>query len=174
MLHEACRHAASWNAARPDGPPLRVAVNLSTRQLAQPEFPDVVQAVLDEFGLDRGQLVLEMTESILIDEAGPSSATLETLASRGVPLALDDFGTGYSSLGYLRRFPLAVLKLDRAFLAGLGTDPVAAAIVGAVAGMGAGAGARRRWRRAWRPRSRRRPWRRWAARSRRASTSHDR
>ena len=136
VLHEACRHAASWNAARPDGPPLRVAVNLSTRQLAQPEFPDVVQAVLEEYGLDRGQLVLEMTESILIDEAGPSSATLETLARRGVPLALDDFGTGYSSLGYLRRFPLAVLKLDRAFLAGLGTDPVAAAIVGAVAGMG--------------------------------------
>ena len=136
VLQEACRHAASWNAARPDGPPLRVAVNLSTRQLAQPEFPDAVQAVLDEYGLDRGQLVLEMTESILIDEAGPSSATLETLASRGVPLALDDFGTGYSSLGYLRRFPLAVLKFDRAFLAGLGTDPVAAAIVGAVAGMG--------------------------------------
>ena len=174
VLQEACRHAASWNAARPDGPPLQVAVNLSTRQLAQPEFPDVVQAVLEEYGLDRGQLVLEMTESILIDEAGPSSATLRDARQ---PRRAAGAGRLRHRL-LVARLPAALparrAKLDRAFLAGLGTDPGRARSWPPSPSMAPGARISTSWPRAWRPRSRSRPGSRWAARSRRASTSRAR
>jgi diguanylate cyclase (GGDEF)-like protein/PAS domain S-box-containing protein len=135
VLGEACRQAAAFNAARPDERPLRVSVNLSARQVSQPEFAAVVRASLEEYGLDPSQLWLEITESVLIEDSGPASTTLKELAEMGCPLVLDDFGTGYSSLGYLRRFPLAALKLDRSFVAGLGRDPDLSAIVAAVAGM---------------------------------------
>jgi diguanylate cyclase (GGDEF)-like protein/PAS domain S-box-containing protein len=131
VLWEACRELARRDPkANPGG--LRLSVNLSARQLGVPELIDTVRDVLGETGLDPSRLCLEITESVLMDEVGSSIEALLDLKALGVRLAIDDFGTGYSSLSYLRRFPVDVVKLDRSFVAGLGVDPAATAIVAAV------------------------------------------
>jgi diguanylate cyclase (GGDEF)-like protein/PAS domain S-box-containing protein len=128
VLKEACRQAAAGIGGRPS----RVSVNLSARQLAVTSILDSVKAALEETGLDPSHLCLEITESVLMEDVESSIESLLALKSLGVRLAIDDFGTGYSSLGYLRRFPVDVVKIDRSFVAGLGTDPAATAIVAAV------------------------------------------
>jgi diguanylate cyclase (GGDEF)-like protein/PAS domain S-box-containing protein len=128
VLKEACREAAG----RGGHAPFRVSVNLSARQLAVASLLDSVKAALDESGLEPSRLCLEITESVLMEDLESSIESLLALKSLGVRLAIDDFGTGYSSLGYLRRFPVDVVKIDRSFVAGLGTDPAATAIVAAV------------------------------------------
>ncbi len=95
-----------------------------------------MRRALSEANLDPRDLALEITESALIENAERPVRTLADLRLLGVRILLDDFGTGYSSLRYLQRFPIDVIKIDRSFVAGLGEDPGASAIVGAIVGMG--------------------------------------
>jgi diguanylate cyclase (GGDEF)-like protein len=137
VIDAACREAARWRAAGGD---LRVAVNLSVRQLAQPGLAAIVADALLRHGLPAWALEFEITESVLIDGAELPRATLMELRDLGVRLMLDDFGTGFASLAYLRRLPLDGLKVDRSFVEGLGRDAEATAIVEAVAGIARGMG----------------------------------
>ena len=119
VLEEATRIALGWPVGAGGAPSPRLAVNLSARQVAHPDFCDRLAATLERSGLEPDRLSLEITESILIDGAeGPMNAMRE-IKDLGVRLALDDFGTGYSSLSYLNRLPIDVLKLDRSFIAPL-------------------------------------------------------
>jgi EAL domain-containing protein (putative c-di-GMP-specific phosphodiesterase class I) len=103
-------------------------VNLSSRQLLDGTLPRQVEQVLSRTGLEPESLCLEITESVLLDDIDAAIRELQTLRALGVCLAIDDFGTGYSALGYLRRFPIVNLKLDRSFVGDLGQDPQATAI----------------------------------------------
>jgi diguanylate cyclase (GGDEF)-like protein len=129
VVTEACRTLARLD------PAISVSVNLSPRQLMQQDLPRVVGRALLDTGVEPRRLILELTESILVEESGPVGVTLADLKAIGVRLALDDFGTGYSALGYLKRFPFDIVKVDRSFVRGLGTDSGDSAIVGAVLGM---------------------------------------
>lgn len=129
VLEEALRQAARW---RREGHNLRMAVNVSARQFEQRDLPDLVAGALDKAGLPADCLELELTESVLMASGDGMLNTLKALKEIGIRLAVDDFGTGYSSLAYLRHFPVDVLKVDRAFVRGLGTAAVDEAIVGAV------------------------------------------
>ena len=113
-----------------------MSVNVSARQLAQPGFTDQVTAVLGRTGFDPGDLCLEITESVLIDDVGSARQALDELRRLGVAVAVDDFGTGYSSLTYLRNFPIDVVKVDRSFVAELDERPQDQAIVSAVVELG--------------------------------------
>ncbi len=93
-----------------------MSVNLSARQLADPRVVFRVAAALDRAGLDPAKLVLEMTESVLVEDPEIAAARLSDLRRLGVRLAIDDFGTGYSSLSYLRQFPVDIIKIDRSFI----------------------------------------------------------
>ncbi|MCC0807216.1 EAL domain-containing protein [Methylobacterium sp. W2] len=128
-LHEACREATSWPAH------IRVAVNVSVVQLRRAGFEATVMAALAGSGLPAARLKLEVTESVLMQDAEVVIASLHRLRAIGVLIALDDFGTGYSSLSYLRRFPFDKIKIDRAFIRDI-ADPDAAAIVRAVVSIG--------------------------------------
>ena len=114
VLEEACRQSAAWGELLGDG--LSMAVNVSGRQLADPEFPSLVLHALTATGLPAKVLILEITESILLGEHANYESVLGELRDLGVRLAIDDFGTGYSSLAYLRRFPVDQLKVDRGFV----------------------------------------------------------
>ena len=135
VLDRACRQAAQWARAHQDAAPIGISVNLSPLQLAQRGFPDVVADVLHGSGLDPASLSLEITETVLLDEADVIAENLLALKSLGVGLVLDDFGTGYSSLSYLTRLPLDALKVDRTFVDGLGTEPSDSTITEAIVGM---------------------------------------
>ncbi len=110
---------------------LAIGLNLSPKQLVVDGFPDLLRGVLQEHGVRPDRLVLEVTESALMDDVRAGTA-LEALHAIGVNLALDDFGTGYSSLTYLKRFPVGAIKVDRSFVAGLGVDADDEAIVSSV------------------------------------------
>ncbi|WP_348645328.1 EAL domain-containing protein [Methylobacterium sp. BTF04] len=133
-LQEACREAASW----PND--LRIAVNVSAIQFQQPGLEQSVMSALAASGLAPHRLKLEITESILVQDAEAVIACLHRLKSVGVRIALDDFGTGYSSLSYLRLFPFDTIKIDRSFISEI-SDPGAAAIVRAVVGIATQLGA---------------------------------
>ena len=130
VLREACTAAASW-AELPD---VTVAVNVSSRQLSQEEFPERVRCVLEETGLPPARLELELTESIAAREA--SLGALTKLRAVGVRIAIDDFGTGYSSLSYVRRLPIDVIKIDRSFVAALGDGEASTAVVSMITELG--------------------------------------
>jgi len=116
MLRTACRQMHAWTQAFPALASLSVSVNLSARDLAQPDcFADVL-AALTETGLDPQRLNLELTESALVEHAEIAALLLHQLQEKGIHIHLDDFGTGYSSLGYLRKFTVNVLKIDNSFL----------------------------------------------------------
>ncbi|MCA1983371.1 putative bifunctional diguanylate cyclase/phosphodiesterase [Nocardioides nematodiphilus] len=132
VLEEACRQAHEWTLARPELPPIEIGVNLSAHQLSRATFVEEVDAVLRRTGLRPEQLCLEITETVIMRDTKASIATLQRLKELGVQLAIDDFGTGYSSLSYLKQFPVDVVKIDRAFLAGLGESAVDTEIVTAV------------------------------------------
>jgi diguanylate cyclase (GGDEF)-like protein len=135
VLTSAMEQCAQWRAAFPDRAP-SVAINISARQFLQDDFVGLVASVLESSGADPGDICLEITESILMDDIDLTVATLRRLKGLGVQLAVDDFGTGYSSLSYLRRFPVDILKVDQSFVSGLGYDPEDSAIVQAVVHMG--------------------------------------
>ena len=119
VLEEACRQAVQWEKDYPDKPPLAMSVNLSARQLQQRTLVDDVAEVLDSTGLHPDRLTLELTETMLMQDAGDVVHRLTQLKQLGIHLAIDDFGTGYSSLSYLHKFPLDVLKIDRSFTSNL-------------------------------------------------------
>jgi diguanylate cyclase (GGDEF)-like protein/PAS domain S-box-containing protein len=134
VLQQACRQAVEWNEQCGIRQPLEIAVNLSARQLAEPDLLEVVGDMVASSGIEPCliHLCLEITESVLMDDAVVALRTLERLKELGVRLAIDDFGTGYSSLSYLSRFPIDVLKIDRTFIAGLGVHHHDDAIVASI------------------------------------------
>jgi diguanylate cyclase (GGDEF)-like protein/PAS domain S-box-containing protein len=135
VLETACRQASLWRADPEIGLDLVMAVNLSPRQFRHPRLVQDVGQVLAESGLDASGLEVEITEGTAMGDADATVKTLEHLKAIGIRLAIDDFGTGYSSLGYLKRFPIDVLKVDRSFVAGLPANRGDAAIVRAVVGL---------------------------------------
>ena len=134
VLREACRQAKQW---RLNGVPLRVAVNLSAEQLRQKELLETVRAALAASGMDPADLELELTETVVMQEAESSVRTLRRVSELGVSIAVDDFGTGYSSLSYLRRLPLRRLKIDRSFVRDILTCRETAEIVRAIVSLAA-------------------------------------
>jgi diguanylate cyclase (GGDEF)-like protein len=132
VLAEACREAQAWQEARAGQEPLVVSVNLSIRQFQDSGIVTEVATVLRQTGLDPRCLLLELTESQVMDDPELIVATLEELKGLGVLVAIDDFGAGYASLGYLRRLPVNVLKIDRSLTSQLGHDPTESEIVAAV------------------------------------------
>jgi diguanylate cyclase (GGDEF)-like protein/PAS domain S-box-containing protein len=132
VLAESCRQAATWAGMHVSGERLRISVNVSAKQLVQPGWSDEVAQVLAESGLAPRQLVLEITESVLMDDTDTTAVRLEELRRLGVRIAIDDFGTGYSSLGYLRRLPVDILKIDKSFIDGVAEGPHESALARAV------------------------------------------
>jgi diguanylate cyclase (GGDEF)-like protein len=131
VLDRACRDRGTWLGQHPAAP-LDLAVNVSPRQLMDLDFAGTVAAILDRTGMDPAALILEMTESVFIDDPARAMTVLTDLKALGVRLALDDFGTGYSSLRYLRQFPVDVVKIDQGLIADIGREPTATAIIDAV------------------------------------------
>lgn len=138
LLDEACRQLAQW---RRDGLAIpAVSVNLSASNFHSLELPALVAQALERHGLQAPDLVVELTEGILLDSHGSTLQTVERLHAQGVRLSMDDFGTGYSSLSYLRRLPISELKLDRSFVADLEHAPTARALSAANLGIGTSLG----------------------------------
>ncbi len=133
VLREACRQAAGWPRGRGGRAPApSVSVNVSTVQLRRPGFVAAVDRALAASGLDPHRLVLEITESVMLEDVARTAGLLADLRGRGVRIAIDDFGTGYSSLSYLQHLPLDVLKVDKAFLEHLGAEDPGASMAGMV------------------------------------------
>lgn len=129
VINEACRQARAWQDAGLD---LHVAINLSPIQFGDAGLVDDLRHIIGRHGVDPGRLVLEITESVFIDNSTHAVTTMKAINALGVALALDDFGQGYSSLSYLKMLPLQLVKIDRAFVDGLPRSPADQAIVRAV------------------------------------------
>lgn len=114
VLRESCRQAMLWHTS--GYPDIRIAVNVSIRQLHEPDFIEIVKSVLQETGLPADCLIVELTENMIMENAEANVVKLRKIKELGVKISIDDFGTGYSSLGYLQRFPLDQLKIDRSFI----------------------------------------------------------
>jgi EAL domain-containing protein (putative c-di-GMP-specific phosphodiesterase class I) len=121
-----------WQVVNPETAPQRVNVNVSGRQFRNVMLAQEVAEILRETGLPPERLELEITETVMMQDAEVTSRTLGDLKKLGVHLAIDDFGTGYSSLSSLKRLPIDTLKIDRSFVSGLGQDPEDHAIVLAI------------------------------------------
>lgn len=134
-LREACRQVAEWDAGPTTPDCAQVAVNVAARQITDSALPGQVISALDAAGLPPHRLVLEVTESALMQAGDAAAAVLSALRKLGVKLAVDDFGTGFSSLAHRTRFPVDILKIDRSFVSGLGVNKVDTAIVAAVVGL---------------------------------------
>ena len=133
VIREACRQGALWQRSETVGPPMTMSVNVSGRQLMPGTgLVAQVRAALAESGLAPTSLVLEVTESALMEDAAAALRVVQDLKALGVRIAIDDFGTGYSSLLYLKRFPVDLLKVDRSFVSGLGVNADDTAIVRSV------------------------------------------
>lgn len=130
VLLSACAQAASWLAA--GFSPFTISVNLSARQLSDPELKARIVQILETTGLEPANLELEMTESALVENATVAGATLNELKALGIRIAIDDFGTGYATLGYLKQFAFDSLKIDRIFVRNANEDTQNAAITTAV------------------------------------------
>jgi EAL domain-containing protein (putative c-di-GMP-specific phosphodiesterase class I) len=133
VLHEACAQLQRWRAAHPDSG-LTMSVNLSGRQLQEAALVDEIRAALAMTGVEPSAMVLEITESVLMEQARSVVDHLQAMKALGVSLAIDDFGTGNSSLSYLQRFPIDILKIAKPFIdevgAGLDKSALARAIIG--------------------------------------------
>ena len=130
VLRTACRQNRDWQHAGYG--PLRIAVNLSARQFAEPGLVREIARVLDETGMPAASLEVEITESLVMADVEGAIRTMRELKTMGVKLSIDDFGTGYSSLSYLRRFPVDVLKIDRSFVRDIASSADDAALVSAI------------------------------------------
>jgi len=122
VLEEACRQTARWHAQFPQQP-VDINVNLSGKQFSQGDLVEQVVTVLHETQLPAKHLILEITESVVMENPEATISMLHRLKTIGVQLNIDDFGTGYSSLAYLQRFPVDAMKIDRSFIARIGQDP---------------------------------------------------
>ena len=136
VLREACRQAKAWQGDRPSG--FRMAVNLSPRQFQHSDLPQVIASALELSGLAPGDLELEITESLAMQNTSRTISTLHRLREMGVQIAIDDFGTGHSSLNYLRSFPIDSVKIDQEFVQEIEASAPDRAIVSAVIGMARG------------------------------------
>lgn len=136
VLREACRQNQAWRAA--GLPPVRMAVNLSSVQFRQPDLELRIARILEETGLDPSGLELELTESMLLQDADATVETLRTIKHMGIHLSIDDFGTGYSSLSYIKRFPVDALKIDQSFVREVLTSAEDSAITTSIVLMGKG------------------------------------
>ncbi len=132
VLEEACRQAVIWRERYPAERSVVMSVNISAKQVQQTDLPAEVKEVLRATGMDPRLLKLEITESVAMENAEVNIATLWLLKGMGIRLAIDDFGTGYSSLGYLKRFPVETLKIDKVFVDGLGVHPEDSALIAAI------------------------------------------
>jgi diguanylate cyclase (GGDEF)-like protein/PAS domain S-box-containing protein len=133
VMEAACTFAA--RASKQAGSPLTVAVNVSPRQLAQPEILQQVDRALAVSGLPAGRLTLEVTENVFVQDADAAGRVLSQLHDRGVRLSIDDFGTGWSSLTYLQRFPVDEIKLDKSYVSKVDEDATSRTIVASLLGM---------------------------------------
>jgi diguanylate cyclase (GGDEF)-like protein/PAS domain S-box-containing protein len=133
VLEEAIRQRAAWDAEHGDEAPWSIAVNVSALQLSAPRAAETVAMVLERFDWPAERLVLELTESVLMDEVSEAAPVLLRLKESGIQIAIDDFGTGYSSLSYLHRFPVDQVKLDKSFVESINSDgegsPIARAVI---------------------------------------------
>ena len=136
VLRTACAQQKAWEAAGQG--PIRLAVNLSSLQFRQPNLLTIIQQALQDSGLDSKYLEVELTESIVMQNAETTIATLTRMKEMGLHLAIDDFGTGYSSLSYLQRFSIDTIKIDRAFVRNLTPNSGDAAITKAIIAMAHG------------------------------------
>jgi PAS domain S-box-containing protein len=123
LLREACQHLRSWQSEFPSSPPLTMSVNMTSREFAQSDLASEIGKSLEQTGVDPGCLQLEIIETIAMGDAEKSGRVLAQLKALGVRLSIDDFGTGYSSLSRLRRMPVDTLKIDRAFISNMESDP---------------------------------------------------
>lgn len=136
VIDKAVEQAAQWQGTGPDGGVVKMGVNVTPHEFAHPGFADVVITALERHGLPPDALVLEITERILAGRDPQIVRAMTQLHDLGVHLAIDDFGTGYSALGYLRRFPVSILKIDRSFVDGIGTSNDDQALVEAIVRLG--------------------------------------
>ena len=135
ILRKACEQLAYWNSQSQLISPLFMSVNLSAKQLENPDLVSIVEKALADFGVKAGELWLEISEKNSIDVEGDVIEKLQSLRALGVHLCLDDFGTGYSTLGYLARLPINVLKIDRSFVSAAGVAPESTKIIHTVIGL---------------------------------------
>jgi EAL domain-containing protein (putative c-di-GMP-specific phosphodiesterase class I) len=133
-LRTACEQHMKWLDA--GLPPIRIAVNLSARQLREPTFVENFEKIMKETGVTSDSLELEITESMLMSDSHNSVIALDQLHNMGMHVAMDDFGTGYSSLSYLKKFPIDTIKIDRSFVADIATDTDDAEIIRTIITMG--------------------------------------
>ena len=122
VLQNACQEASFWRQQQDHQPPLKISVNMSARHFLQPNLVRDIQTLLTTYQLEGSALILEITESIAMQNIGESIRVMHELRELGILLSLDDFGTGYSSLAYLKKFPLSILKIDQSFVHDLGID----------------------------------------------------
>jgi EAL domain-containing protein (putative c-di-GMP-specific phosphodiesterase class I) len=135
VLREALRQLGRWRADGVVSDLFWLSINVSPRQLRDPRLTDDVAAALSEYGLPGGAVMLEITESVMVDANDATDEVLAKLRALGVRLVVDDFGTGFSALGYLRRHPVTGVKVDRSFVGGLGVSTEDEEIVRAVVAM---------------------------------------
>ncbi len=141
VFEQACRQAMEWNERRDDTEPLTMSINLSARQLETDESVNELLAIAERLGVARDTIVLELTESVLIEDLA-DRARLERLQSEGFRLAVDDFGTGYSGLAYLQHLPFDIIKVDRAFVSGVDTNVNRATFLESILDLAKGVGAK--------------------------------
>jgi diguanylate cyclase (GGDEF)-like protein/PAS domain S-box-containing protein len=137
ILKTACAQARDWQRAFPAMPPLGLSVNVSTRQLQEPDFAAAVADVIRTTGLRPETLVLEITETVLFDDQDTIVEQLRALKALGLRIAVDDFGTGYAALSHLQHYPIDILKIDRSFVDGIDRDPGNANLVRGIVNLGA-------------------------------------
>jgi diguanylate cyclase (GGDEF)-like protein/PAS domain S-box-containing protein len=135
VLTEACRQLRTWKESFPEHRNLRISVNVSGRQLLQPDYVQKVADTLTKFGIEPDQIKLEITESVMLVDLDAAQHMFDDLRALGVRIAIDDFGTGYSSMSYLSKLPVDTLKIDRAFINLLGADSTTDGIVRAIIAM---------------------------------------
>jgi diguanylate cyclase (GGDEF)-like protein len=136
VLQEACRQLKKWQEKYPAMPFLTMSINLSGKQFVQPNLVEYIAQVLAETRLEASGLILEITESTLIEKPELAVETLEKLKALGIGVSLDDFGTGYSSLSYIQRFPVDSLKIDRSFISRIDADTDSLEIVRVISLLG--------------------------------------
>jgi EAL domain-containing protein (putative c-di-GMP-specific phosphodiesterase class I) len=135
-METAIAQAATWQPVSGTEEPLRMSVNVAPRQLCDPGFVDLVTSALTLHGLAPSALVLEITERMLTAQEPQTVLAMRQLTELGVGVAVDDFGTGYAALGYLRRFPISTLKIDRSFVSGVDSSADDHALVEAIIRLG--------------------------------------
>ncbi len=136
VLYEACRQGQQWQATLRGDTALTLTVNISARQLQHSELVDTVRGALQSSGLAADSLILEITESVMMQNPEAALSRLRELRDMGVRIAIDDFGTGYSSLSYLQRFPIDILKIDKSFVDGVAGGEEESALARAVIALG--------------------------------------